>query len=115
MKDSPTNKDHPWILCSCNLAEIHYRLASAIENDNAVLPSGPLVEQFYEQIELPANPGPQAAITALRAAADSILHAVVYHSDNLELSEQLDQKTGFQKSVSNLTWSYAAFLSAVRA
>ena len=115
VQDSPTNKDHPWILCSCNLAEIYYRLASAIEIDNTALPSGPLVEQFYEQIQLAANPGPQAAATALRAAADSIVEAVVYHSDNLELSEQVDQTTGFQKSVSNLTWSYAAFLSAVRA
>jgi GH15 family glucan-1,4-alpha-glucosidase len=34
---------------------------------------------------------------------------------NLELSEQFDRDTGYTKSVSNLTWSYAAFLSAVRA
>ena len=41
--------------------------------------------------------------------------AVIFHSDNLELSEQFDATTGYEKSVSNLTWSYASFLSAVRA
>jgi glucoamylase len=44
-----------------------------------------------------------------------MLQAVVYHSDHFELSEQFDAVTGFEKSVSNLSWSYAAFLSAVRA
>ena len=39
--------------------------------------------------------------------------ALIFHSDRLELSEQFDRTTGFEKSVANLTWSYAAFLSAV--
>ena len=41
--------------------------------------------------------------------------AIVFHSDHFELSEQFDAVTGFEKSVSNLSWSYAAFLSAIRA
>ena len=44
-----------------------------------------------------------------------MLQAVIFHSDNLELSEQFDATTGYEKSVSNLSWSYASFLSAVRA
>lgn len=44
-----------------------------------------------------------------------MLRAVIYHSDHIELSEQFDGTSGYEKSVSNLTWSYAAFLSAVRA
>jgi hypothetical protein len=32
-----------------------------------------------------------------------------------ELSEQFDATSGYEKSVSNLSWSYASFLSAVRA
>ena len=44
-----------------------------------------------------------------------MLQAVIFHSDNLELSEQFDATTGFEKSVSNLSWSYPSFLSAVRA
>jgi glucoamylase len=44
-----------------------------------------------------------------------MLHALIFHSDHLELSEQFDAFSGYEKSVSNLSWSYAAFLSAVRA
>jgi glucoamylase len=44
-----------------------------------------------------------------------MLHAVLFHSDYYELSEQFDARTGYEKSVRNLTWSYAAFLSALRA
>jgi GH15 family glucan-1,4-alpha-glucosidase len=36
-------------------------------------------------------------------------------SDHLELSEQYDGTSGYERSVRDLTWSYAAFLSAVRA
>jgi len=52
---------------------------------------------------------------ALQAAGDQLLQAVIFHSDNLELSEQFDATTGYEKSVSDLSWSYASFLSAVRA
>jgi glucoamylase len=44
-----------------------------------------------------------------------MLRAVIYHSDHLELSEKFDGTSGFEKSVRDLTWSNAAFLSAVRA
>ena len=44
-----------------------------------------------------------------------VLQAVIFHSDNLELSEQSGAATGYEKSVSNLSWSYASYLSAVRA
>jgi glucoamylase len=44
-----------------------------------------------------------------------MMTALVYHSDHYELGEQFDATTGYVKSVANLTWSYAAFLSAVRA
>jgi glucoamylase len=44
-----------------------------------------------------------------------MLSAVIYHSNSFELSEQFDQATGYEKSVSNLTWSYAAFLLALGA
>jgi glucoamylase len=112
--DSKDNKHHPWALTSCNLAEIYYRLATEIENAPPP-PDDQMLALFYQQIGLPEKPDAGAAVEALRDAGDRILQAVVYHSDNLELSEQFDQATGFQKSVSNLTWSYAAFLSAVKA
>ena len=44
-----------------------------------------------------------------------MMRAVIFHSDRYELGEQYDGTTGYKKSVQDLTWSYAAFLSALRA
>jgi glucoamylase len=55
------------------------------------------------------------AVACLEAAADRMLGALLYHADYLELSEQFDRDSGYEKSVRNLTCSYGSFLSAVRA
>jgi hypothetical protein len=60
-------------------------------------------------------PCPNGRAQCLAQHIFSLLAAVIYHSDHLELSEQFDDVTGYEKSVKNLTWSCAAFLSAVRA
>ena len=80
------------------------------------MPTDPLAARFFAQIGVanPATAAPADVVNALRTAGDSMLNAVIYHSDHLSLSEQFDQTTGFEKSVVDLTWSYAAFLSAVR-
>jgi glucoamylase len=94
------------------MAELYYRLARAI-GPGGQAPDDPLAAPFLGQVQAVA---PNADIvSALRIAGDRMLQSVIFHSDNLELSEQFDRKSGFEKSVSNLTWSYAAFLSAVRA
>jgi glucoamylase len=105
---------HPWALCSCNLAELYYRVANAIAQSQTV-PLDQLSATFFSQIGVDQSTSPADAITALNNAGDAILRAVIYHSDHLELSEQFDGVSGWEKSVKNLTWSYAAFLSAVRA
>ncbi|HYO83732.1 MAG TPA: glycoside hydrolase family 15 protein, partial [Bryobacteraceae bacterium] len=106
--------DHPWALCTCNLAELYYRVASAISATGTV-PADELSRPFFAQIGVSPSATVQDAINALHAAGDSMLNAVIFHSDHLELSEQFDGVTGYEKSVRNLTWSYAAFISAVRA
>ena len=105
---------HPWALCSCNLAELYYRVANAVDAGGAI-PLDDLSRDFFGQIGVGAGTAAAQASEALRNAGDAILHAVVFHSDHLELSEQFDGTSGYEKSVTNLTWSYAAFLSAVRA
>jgi len=105
---------HPWALCTCNLAELYYSLANTIAQGQAV-PLDNLSQTFFSQVGVAGNTPPAAVVSALQDAGDAMLRAVIYHSDNLELSEQFDGVSGFEKSVRNLTWSYAAFLSAVRA
>ena len=105
---------HPWALCTANFAELYYRLAGEIATAQA-LPFDDLSAPFFAQVGIRADSSPTDAVAALDLAGDAMLRAVVYHSDNLELSEQFDGTSGFEKSVRNLTWSYAAFISAVRA
>jgi glucoamylase len=111
--DDHTTGDHPWALCSCHLAQLYHKLANQITNSNSV-PYDHLSATFFNQLGVTNTTPATQAVTALQNAADDIIGAVLYHSDHLELSEQFDGVTGFEKSVKNLTWSYAAFLSAAR-
>jgi glucoamylase len=106
--------DHPWALTTANFAELYYRVAAKIMSSGTV-PADPLSAPFLAQAGVTPPTSAADAAAALRAAGDAMLRAIVYHSDHFELSEQFDAATGFEKSVSNLSWSYAAFLSAVRA
>ena len=110
----PVTGGHPWALCTCNFAELYYRLGTEITQAQAV-PFDDLSSAFFGKVGVGAGTAPADAVAALDQAGDAMLQAVIYHSDNLELSEQFDGTTGYEKSVHNLTWSYAAFLSAVRA
>jgi len=105
---------HPWALCTANFAELYYNLAREITRTGSA-PFDALSQGFFDQVGVSADSSPADAAAALRRAGDAMLQAVIYHSDHLELSEQFDGTSGFEKSVRDLTWSYAAFLSAVRA
>jgi glucoamylase len=106
--------DHPWAVSTANFAELYYRLAKQITTAGTV-PLDNLSASFFSQVGVDASATPAAAAAALQSAGDQMLQAVVFHSDHLELSEQFDATSGYEKSVSNLSWSYASFLSAVRA
>lgn len=70
---------------------------------------------FFSQIGVTSSTPPADVVSALQSAGDAMLRAFIYHSDDLELSEQFDAATGYEKRVRNLTWSCAPFLSAVYA
>jgi glucoamylase len=110
----PNDVGHPWVPCTANFAELHYRLASAIRDQHTV-PLDSLSAVFFSPLGIDATTPAGTAADLLDAAGDRMLFGLIFHSDRLELSEQFDRTTGFEKSVANLTWSYAAFLSAVRA
>jgi len=78
------------------------------------VPLDALSAPFFGPLGIDAATPFAAAADVLDAAGDRMLAALILHSDHLELSEQFDRTTGFEKSVANLTWSYAAYLSAVR-
>jgi len=106
--------DHPWAVSTANFAELYYRLAKQV-NTNGTVPLDNLSAGFFSQVGIDVSATPAAAAAALQAAADQMLQAIVFHSDHFELSEQFDATSGYEKSVANLSWSYASFLSAIRA
>lgn len=106
--------DHPWALCTANFAELYYGLANLIAAGTAV-PLDALSTVFFAQIGVNSTTSSANVVQALNNAGDAMIQAIIYHSDHLELSEQFDGVSGYEKSVRNLTWSYASFLSAVRA
>ncbi len=67
---------------------------------------------FFGLIGVAANTPWNEAVTSLQSAGDAMLYAIIFHSDHLELNEQFDGTTGYEKSARDLTWSYASFLSA---
>ena len=109
-----SGQGHPWALCTAAFAELYYGLANAITTSQTV-PFDNNSANFFSQIGVEASTPASGAVTALQSAGDAMLNALIFHSDQFELSEQFDRDTGYEKSVSDLTWSYAAFLSAVRA
>ncbi len=111
---APVKGGHPWALCSANFAQLYYTLANTVSANEAV-PFDALSAPFFAQVGISASTAWSQAVTSLQSAGDAILNAIIFHSDHLELSEQFDGTSGYEKSVSDLTWSYAAFLSAVRA
>lgn len=110
----PVRGGHPWPLCTANFAELYFRLALEI-HETQKLPLDDLSATFFAQVGISRTTSPADASVALRDAGDRMLRAIVFHSDHYELSEQFDGTSGFEKSVRDLTWSYAAFLSALRA
>jgi glucoamylase len=110
----PVPGGHPWPLCTANFAELYYRLAAEVARTQSIPYDGNSA-LFFSQVGIDAGTSTAVAVAALEGAADAMLQAVIYHSDHLELSEQFDGTSGFEKSVRDLAWSYAAFLSAVRA
>jgi len=110
----PVPGGHPWALCTAGFAELYYQLAREIARTQSV-PHDELSAEFFGQAGVGPGTSPAEAVVLLNNAADAMLQAVIFHSDDLELSEQFDGTSGYEKSVRDLTWSYAAFLSAVRA
>lgn len=122
------HQGHPWFLCTSSAAEILYRTASHLSStSNLTITSRGY--PFYKSLlassslvpELHTTYGPNdtifhSVLEGLRNLGDEFLEVVKSHaSQEGNMSEQFDRNTGFQRGARDLTWSYGAFLQAVRA
>jgi glucoamylase len=114
VQDPGATHGHPWAVCTANYAELYYRVAAEVLGTGRV-PDDPRAALFLSQAATRADASAADAAASLCTAGDRMLQAIVHHSDHLELSEQFDAHSGYESSVRNLSWSYASFLSALRA
>ena len=94
-------------------AEFYFRLASALQ-DGAELPITEENLRFRQRLADAEGAGADRSLAALAfSRGDAIMRMVqAYTPASGELSEQFDQSTGAQTSARDLTWSYAAFITA---
>ncbi|KAI0064154.1 glycoside hydrolase family 15 protein [Artomyces pyxidatus] len=116
---------NPWYLSTAAVAEQLYDTVTVWTNTSQ-LEITPVSLPFFHQLLAPQNatvgvynatsPVYQAAVGAARNLADSYVavHAK-YTPSSGALAEQFDRASGVPKSAADLTWSYAAILTAFRA
>lgn len=117
---------NPWFLCTASVSEVLYRTASHIASTRilnvtstglpfwtALLPTAILEAGKLYKIHDEAY---VKALQRLKSVGDGFLAEVRKHADGEgALSEQFDRVTGYERGALDLTWSYGAFLRAVRA
>ncbi|WP_343717310.1 glycoside hydrolase family 15 protein, partial [Inquilinus sp.] len=106
-----------WYIATLAAAEFHYRLAAALAG-GAQLVLTDNNRRFVARA-LGADPGSADTprlTTAFRDRGDAFLATVLaFTPADGALSEQFDRETGAQTSAKHLGWSYAGFITAVRA
>ncbi|KAF2458857.1 glucoamylase I precursor [Lineolata rhizophorae] len=119
---------NPWFLCTSSVAETLFRTvehAVAVEQLPISSRGMPFWDALMENSSTSLEPGrtykptdPEfdEVMARLRRAGDAFLVVVKKHTDaEGRLSEQFDRWNGYERGAEDLTWSYGAFLQAVRA
>jgi glucoamylase len=120
--DGPSN---PWFLCTSTASQIlsltatHLLTTSHLNITKISLPfwssllqTTNLESKVYTHNTKEFN----LATKRLRTVSDEFLAVIRKHSSaEGTMSEQFDRATGYEKGAKDLTWSYGAFLEAVRA
>ncbi|KNG47095.1 glycoside hydrolase family 15 protein [Stemphylium lycopersici] len=118
---------NPWFLCTSSAAEILYRTAShiSVAGNLTITEVGlPFYESLLATSSLDVDVGTfgdsdalfHSVIERLHTTGDEFLEIVKTHVDSEgSMSEQFDRVSGYMRGANDLTWSYGAFLQAIRA
>eukprot|EP01126_Amoeba_proteus_P011163 TRINITY_DN1446_c0_g2_i1.p1 TRINITY_DN1446_c0_g2~~TRINITY_DN1446_c0_g2_i1.p1 ORF type:complete len:381 (-),score=57.13 TRINITY_DN1446_c0_g2_i1:170-1312(-) len=110
---------NPWILSTASLAELFYRGAS-LTLQTAQLPEPKAYSVWQTILNIPSEVAASLShvkfAQLLASAGDSVLYRLRVHvvGSGFHLSEQLDRNTGVESSATDLTWSYANVLKAIK-
>ena len=126
-----SNQGNPWFLTTSALAELCYRAAAQWAQDGQLLVTGRNADFLRaaiasQGISSVINPGDKikqddarfaGIITSLIELGDGYLRRVRQHmdQDTGSESEEFNHDTGFMQGARDLTWSYAALLTAFQA
>lgn len=120
---------NPWILTTAAFAEFYFELANTLLNKKRIVLTKSS-RDFYAQIvkndtlqRQVLDPSRKSIemyesifkdiVLQLGRAGDSYLMRIKYHTpSDRSFSEQFDRNNGYMKSARDLTWSYAAFITA---
>lgn len=107
---------NPWFLLTSTFAEFSYRQALLWKkgkcDSKKINPKiAVMINRF---LGLSAGATPLSFAKAWQLKGDQYLARVLYHTNEQgHQSEQIDRVSGFMKGANDLTWSYAAYLTAV--
>ena len=105
-----SSKGNPWFLCNSAVAEVLY--TAAREYDNKTIEVNDINAGFMQKV----GNETKTFSANVRKYADAFLEIEQHYvGANFSMSEQINRTTGAQQGARDLTWSYAAFISAVRA
>lgn len=106
---------NPWVLTTACLAEVFYRAGSEVTTQQA-MPSAEAMVHWNKILGGVAADTADGLARQMAMTGDGILARIKYHTvgAGLHMPEQLDKNTGYEISATDLTWSYATVLKAVK-
>lgn len=113
----------PWFLLTAGLSEYYYELAAFIKNQSSFKVTN-MNWNFLNRTlglslavqDLKNESAIKLIVDRLIELGDANLHKIQIHSgSNLQLDEQFNKSSGYMTGAPHLTWSYAAFLTAINA
>jgi len=119
-----TSEGNPWYLCTASLAELFYRAATYYRKTAKQITVTSTTSQFWNffapsakyKLNRPLTDGSHnfdVMIDALIGQGDALMRRIKYHTPaDGHLSEEFDRTTGKPVGAADLTWSYAALLTA---
>lgn len=117
---------NPWFLCTSSVSEVLYRTRIHLSTTGTLKVTKRGLLFWRELVQNSAVKAGKTykkgdavfeeALERLVQVGDGFLEVVRRHQDGEgSFSEQFDRVTGFMRGAEDLTWSYGAFLEAVRA
>jgi len=116
---------NPWVLLTCAFAELYYRIEKEL-NSRGQISVSPRNLPFLRSLLSSGTelvPGQvikkretifYEILAGLKRQGDDFLRRVQHHTNgDGSLSEQMNRTSGFMQGARDLSWSYAAFLTAI--